>query len=104
MVVTFLYYQECPSHELALEQVKTILREEDLQAEIRIIEVKTADQARELHFVGSPTILVNGKDIAPPPEDAVYGLTCRAYIREDGRISPLPPQSAVREALKKASQ
>jgi hypothetical protein len=99
MVVTFMYYRECPSHELALEQLKTILHEEGLQAEIRIIEVQTVEQARELHFVGSPTILVDGKDIAPVPEDAVYGLACRAYMKEDGRISPLPPHAAVREAL-----
>lgn len=100
MVVTFMFYRECPSHELALEQLKKILHDEGLQAEIRIIEVQSVEQARELHFVGSPTILVDGKDIAPVPEDAVYGLACRAYMKEDGRISPLPPPKAIRDALK----
>ena len=67
------------------------MRDINLEAEIEIIKVKTDEQAKKLKFVGSPTFLVNGEDIIPPPPDAYYSLTCRAYFLADGRISPCQP-------------
>ena len=103
MKVTFLYYEECPSHEVALDRLRQVLDDEVVQAEIEIIKVETDEQAQHLHFIGSPTILLNGRDIDPPPSDAHYGLTCRAYRLEDGRISPLPPPDMIRSALHRAT-
>lgn len=102
MRIEFLFYSECPSHETALERLKAVLEQEDVSADIEIIEVKSDEQAQELRFVGSPTILIDGEDISPLPEDAVYGLTCRAYRKEDGRISPLPPDALLRKAVRNA--
>jgi hypothetical protein len=75
------------------------MTEEDVQAEIEVVKVETEEQAQRLRFVGSPTILINGKDIDPPLPDALYALTCRAYCLEDGRISPLPSPEMIRRAL-----
>lgn len=99
MKITFLYYEDCPSHDVALDRLRQVMAEEGVQAEIEIIKVETDEQAQGLRFVGSPTILVNGQDIDPPPADAYYGLTCRAYRLEDGRISPLPSPEMIRRAL-----
>ena len=101
MRLTFLYYEECPSHDTALERLRQVMTEESVQAKIEIIKVETDEQAQRLRFVGSPTILVDGKDIDPPPSDAYYALTCRAYRLEDGRISPLPSPGMIRRALKR---
>lgn len=101
--VKFLYYEECPSHEVALDRLRQVLAEEGIQAEIEIIKVETDEQAQRLRFIGSPTILVNGRDIDPPPSDAHYALTCRAYRLEDGRISPLPSPDMIRHALRMAT-
>jgi hypothetical protein len=101
MTITFLYYEECPSHDAALERLRQVMTEEGVQAEIEIIKVETDEQAQRLRFVGSPTILVGGKDIDPPPPDAYYALTCRAYRLEDERISPLPSPEMIRRALKR---
>lgn len=100
MKVTFLYFEDCPSQDQALERLHSVMAEEGLEAELEIIKVETDEQARHLHFVGSPTILVDGRDIVPPPADAVPGLTCRAYQLEDGRISPLPSVGMIRRALR----
>jgi hypothetical protein len=48
----------------ALESIEDVLRATDTRVELRRIHVHTAEQARELRFVSSPTIRVNGRDIA----------------------------------------
>ena len=99
MRVSFLYYDECPSHDLALERLREVMAEEGIPAEVEVIKVETEEQARELRFIGSPTILVDGQDIAPP-SDTHYALTCRSYRLEDGRISPLPSKDLMLRALR----
>ena len=61
-------------------------------------EVDTDSSAQREHFVGSPTIRIDGVDIQPPNGEP-FGLTCRVYHRRDGRISPTPDPADVREAL-----
>ena len=99
MRVSFLYYEDCPSHDLALERLREDIAEEGIPAEVEVVKVESEEQARELHFVGSPTIRVDGKDI-DPPRDSPYALTCRAYRLEDDRISPLPSKDMIRRALR----
>lgn len=99
MKITFLYYDECPSHEQALARLRAVMDEAGVEAEVEIIKVETEAQARRYHFVGSPTILVDGQDIVPPLPETVPALTCRAYRLENGRISPLPSPEMIRRAL-----
>ena len=98
MRVSFLYYEECPSHDLALERLRAVMAEESVADNVEVVKVETEEQARELRFVGSPTIRVDGQDI-DPPSDSRYALTCRAYRLEDDRISPLPSKDMIRRAL-----
>lgn len=99
MEIKFLFYEDCPSHEDALERLRALIEREGVDASITVMEVKTEEQAKELKFIGSPTIRIEGRDIDPPPADAHYGLTCRAYTLSDGRISPLPSEDMIRNAL-----
>ena len=102
--VEFLYLDDCPSHERALALLREVIAEEQLQAPVKIVEVKTEAEAQQYKFYGSPTIRVDGEDIAPLPEDSTQpSLTCRAYRRADGRISPLPPRELIVAALRRAS-
>jgi hypothetical protein len=103
MRVSFLYYEECPSHERALERLREVMDEEAIPGEVEVFEVETEEKARELRFVGSPTIRVEGQDI-DPPGDARYALACRAYRLEDDRISPLPSKELIRRALRSAAK
>ena len=104
MRVSFLFYEDCPSHDLALERLREVLDEKGLDANVEVVKVESEEQAQELRFVGSPTILINGQDIAPPPPDSRYALTCRAYRLEDGRISPLPSPDTIRRAIDAAEK
>lgn len=100
MRVSFLYYEDCPSHDLALERLREVMAEEGIPgSEVEVIKVETEEQARELGFIGSPTIRVDGQDI-DSPSDSHYALTCRSYRLEDGRISPLPSKYMIQRALR----
>ena len=98
MRVSFLYYEDCPSYDLALERLREVMAEEGIPGEVEVVKVETEEQARELRFVGSPTIRVDGQDI-DPPSDSRYALTCRAYRLADDRISPLPSKDMIRRAV-----
>ncbi len=102
MRIQFLYWEDCPSHEPALERLKQVMAEENIDEEIESVDVETEEQAQTLRFSGSPTILIDGEDIDPPPIDAYAALTCRVYQWADGRISPLPSSDMIRRALRAA--
>jgi hypothetical protein len=99
MDITFLYWEDCLSHAEALLRLRQVLAEEGIEVPVRLIKVETWEQAEQFRFIGSPTILVNGKDIQPPPPGAYYALTCRTYYLENGRASPLPSLELIRRAL-----
>jgi hypothetical protein len=100
MRIDFYYYADCPSHEQALERLREEMRSAGVEAEIAVIEVVDEEQARALRFIGSPTIRVDGVDIDPTAgRHTDYGLSCRAYTRPDGRITPLPPRELIQAAL-----
>lgn len=99
MDIKLLYFDDCPSHDEALDRLRQVMRQEGIEVGIEIIKVKTEEQAQELKFIGSPTILINGHDIIPVPHEARYYLSCRVYELEDGRISPLPSHEMIRSAL-----
>jgi len=100
--ITFQYIDDCPSHEQALSRLRKVLDEEGISTKIDIIKIETDEQAKHLRFVGSPTILVNDIDIDPQANDH-YGLACRGYRLEDGRISPLPSEKMIRRAIRRES-
>jgi hypothetical protein len=104
MHIDFLYFEECPSHEQALERLRKVTVEEGVEADISVVEVETEEQAQDLEFAGSPTILIEDRDISPHLELPNYALTCRAYQLEDGRISPLPSEDMIRRTIKAVAE
>lgn len=57
---------DCGSEDELRHNIEEALRLEGITSEIRISRIDTA-VARALGFQGSPTVLVNGRDIAPAP-------------------------------------
>lgn len=99
--INFLYWEDCPSHERALEMLEEAIAAEGITPDLQIERVDSEEDARRLGFPGSPTIRVNGVDIDETSVGEI-GLTCRMYFREDGRISPLPSPEAIAAALRRA--
>ena len=102
--VEFLWWQECPSWERALVDLRKAMSEAGLDPEdIEVTRVDSEPDAERERFPGSPTIRVDGADVEPPANGEATGLVCRVYRRPDGRVSPLPDPENVRAALDRAA-
>lgn len=96
-------WEGCPSTERAVAEVREALADLGLaDAEVTLREISTQSQAAQAGFTGSPTVLVDGVDVAPAADGEPTGLSCRVYRRRDGRISPTPDPEDVRAALVRA--
>ncbi len=100
MTVELLYWEGCPSYPEARELLEDVLRDRGADAEIRMREVTTREEAVELHFPGSPTIRIDGRDVDPAGADEPPSLSCRVYDLSEGRVSPIPSREQLEEALR----
>jgi hypothetical protein len=100
--VELLFWHGCPSHPQALDDLREAMTEVGLDpATVLVREIDTDQRAARERFVGSPTIRIDGEDVAPPGDEPA-ALTCRVYRLPDGRISPVPDPAVVRDALREA--
>lgn len=98
-MIEFLFWEGCPSHERALADLIKVMDEQGLEREhLRITELHTQRDAEREHFIGSPTIRVDGVDVEDTG-DTGFALDCRIYHRADGTISPLPDPGKIRAAV-----
>ena len=101
MKVELLWWEGCPSHPEALEDLERVLSEEGVDAEVDLVEVESDDQAHRERFPGSPTIRLDGEDAIAPPEGEPFSLTCRIYHLRDGRVSATPDPEDLRDAVRR---
>ncbi|WP_432877527.1 DF family (seleno)protein [Kribbella sp. CA-245084] len=103
--IHLLWAEGCPSTERAASELRKALEETGLgAAKVRRREIRTDDEARRTHFVGTPTILIDDVDLVPPAVDEPPArMACRVYRRRDGRVSPTPDPEDLREALRRAA-
>jgi hypothetical protein len=98
--IEFLWWEGCPSHPDALNDLRQAARELGLDPDgIEAREIRTEEDAARERFTGSPTIRVDGHDLLPLGDDEPVGLTCRVYRLRDGRPSPTPDPADLRAAL-----
>lgn len=102
--VTYLWNPACPSHEAGLALLERAAQAAGVGLELDVHRVGDDDEARALRFPGSPTYLVDGRDIAPAPAGVPFAAEgCRAYTRPDGGIGPLPALETLAAALAAAA-
>jgi hypothetical protein len=98
--IDFLFWEECPSYPDAWDRLQRILQEKGLNIKINRVRIRSDEEAKEWGFVGSPTILINGADIdLQGASNQPIGLNCRIYHTPEGRVTPLPPESLIRQAI-----
>ena len=102
--IEVLYFDGCPSYEHAVALIRKALAVERIAAPIQLTRVNSVAEARRHSFYGSPTIRVNGEDIAPLPAGASPCLACRVYRMPDGRLAPVPAVEALVAALRRTRQ
>jgi len=83
MKIDLLYFDGCPSWQPGLENLKSALKLEGEQAEIQVVNVQSNEDAERLHFLGSPSFLVDGEDLWPENREE-YHLSCRIYMTPAG--------------------
>jgi hypothetical protein len=97
MQIDLLYFEDCPSWQAGLENLKSALQLEELDAGIRMVLVESKDESERLHFLGSPSFQVDGVDLWPD-ERQNYALSCRVYATPQG-MRGVPTVEMLREKL-----
>ncbi len=102
MRIEVLYFEGCPSQELLLPRLRTLVSEIRSDARVDVRRVESPDGAEAECFLGSPTVRVDGADVEPGAEGrSDFGLKCRLFRTEEGS-SPTPPDEWLRAALAQA--
>jgi hypothetical protein len=102
MKAEVLYIEGCPNHQLAVDNLRLVAEQQHCSVDIVQIEVHTAEEARQLAFLGSPSIRIDGIDIEPGARNAsAFGLGCRSYLTPEGRRGS-PSIAMIREGLVEA--
>lgn len=91
-------FDDCPSWQSGLENLKEALEVEGLEAGIRLVEVANDEDAARLKFLGSPSFCVDGADWWPE-EHEQCNLSCRVYPTPQG-MKGAPTVDILREKLR----
>lgn len=102
MEVGLLYFEGCPHWRTLHDRLRAALREEGMPSvEPILMRVETAEDAERLRFIGSPTMLLDGRDPFAGGTEASFGLTCRVYQTLEG-LAGSPSLEQMRGALRAA--
>jgi Domain of unknown function (DUF2703) len=97
------------SLESALDAARELLAANDTEVEVNKIHVESAELARELRFESSPTIRVNGRDVALELRESSCGseactdgcgeaIACRVWVHA-GKEYTEPPVALIVDAI-----
>ena len=100
MKIEVLYVLDCPHYPAAMAELKRVLAVEKVSAQISEVLVADARTAANLNFRGSPTIRINGRDIAGDSEVQQFALSCRLYPSE--KQPGVPAAEMIHRALLEA--
>ncbi len=73
------YFNGCPNSGKVLETVKEYVNESKHNIDFYEILVETQQDAEKYKFRGSPTVLINGRDLEGVEENKTPALACRYY-------------------------
>ena len=99
MKIEILYVADCPSYPPTVKLLEEVLAAEGIKAEVTKVLVADKQMASKFKFRGSPTIRINGLDIAED-SSSVGSFACRLY--PGSQQVGVPPVELVRRALLRA--
>jgi hypothetical protein len=93
------YFDGCPNWQTTdLRLRQALAATGHIDVEIRYHRVETLDEAERLGFLGSPTVLIDGRDLFVDSGGTV-GLACRVYGTPDG-LAGSPTVAQLMEVLR----
>lgn len=99
--VEILFFEGCPNYEPARDLVQQVASATGVHTQVRLIEIRSEVEAERLHFLGSPSVRVNGRDVEPGADQRdAFVFGCRIYRTPEG-FSGQPAAEWVRAALTK---
>jgi hypothetical protein len=106
--IELVYDPGCQNVGRARDILTAACREADIPAVWTEWDSEAAECPKHARNLGSPTILVNGEDVAPGPHpwaqrEPGAGPRCRVY-RDGDALVPAPPLSRVEHAIGAALQ
>lgn len=102
MRVELLFTEDDPSYMAARQNLVEVLTEDAFETPIQMIAVASLADAELLGFPGSPTIRIDGRDIAPETAGGV-GLSRRRYPGpQQDEPAGVPSKQLIRAAVERA--
>lgn len=99
MKVTLLFFDGCPNWQVTNARLESMAVE--FGFELERCHVVTDEDAQRLRFRGSPTVLIDGRDVFATGDEPI-GLSCRMYQTDHG-LAGAPSVVQLHEALTAAS-
>jgi hypothetical protein len=102
VLIEVIAREDCPNRGMALVVVERVVDETGIPAAIEIVEVASDEDAETYRALGSPTVLVDGRDVDPEPSlTADYSADDRIYRTHRGPCG-WPEPEWIRDALLRA--
>lgn len=93
--IELLRTEACPNAEAYLPRLRELAEAAGITGSVEVRVIEDPEQAQHEHFLGSPTVRINGRDVDPGADDRQdYGLSCRLYPGSDG-LHGTPPDEWV---------
>ena len=89
----FQYFEGCPNHKKMSDNLSEAIKGLESKIELKKVLVEDEVTAREVSFLGSPTLLINGEDIEGVPAPEEPSMSCRFYV------SGIPDSDKVRQMI-----
>ena len=102
MKVELVYEKTCPNIEAARNQLLQAFTDLQLTPHWYEWEVSSADTPDYAHGYGSPTLLVNGKDVSGNLPNG-HDYSCRIYCGDDVSHNGIPSLTDIKTALRSAT-
>jgi|YelNatPaOPRAMG01_1025707.scaffolds.fasta_scaffold95276_2 mercuric ion transport protein len=100
--VELIYDCDCPAAPQARENLREALLRAGLAPRWVEWERSSPDAPERVRAYGSPTILVDGRDVAG--NEAPGAACCRIYEPQPGRLAAVPPVELILAALREAEK
>lgn len=80
-MIEFQYFNGCPNSTDTLNNLRIILADFKIpDDQLHITLVENENMARDVHFQGSPSIIIDGTDIYTGQKPTNYSYSCRLYL------------------------
>jgi proline dehydrogenase len=101
--IELLVTPDCPHAAQTEEVLRSTLTVDGREPAVDRVFIRDLDHAAGLGFRGSPTIRIDGRDVAPEPGISI-GLACRLYRQPDGTLAGVVPAETIRAAVEARQQ